>query len=183
MIEVEVKARAPEGAIQRILSLGGVLARVEHHRDLYFNHPIPERDFAETDEAIRIRIKEQGSFLTYKGPRIDHQTKTRKELTVHLDDPARMEEILVTLGFRKVAEVSKQRSKYCLADGITVSLDEVVGLGSFIEVEIAGGQDLDRDRKRVLDILSRLGTGQPVRTSYLEMLLEGQDFIRTRSSE
>lgn len=185
MIEVEVKARAPKDAMRRILAMGSVPAGVEHHRDLYFNHPLPERDFREMDEAIRIRVKEQGVFLTYKGPKLDLQTKTRKELTVHVDDPGRMEEILIALGFRKVAEVSKVRSKYSLGDSgeITIALDEVVGLGSFVEVEIAGGRDLDRDRRKVLDMLHRLGAGQPIRESYLELLLEGQDFIRTASSE
>ena len=49
------------------------------------------------DEALRIRIKEDGARLTYKGPKLDRETKSRKELTVKIDDPLEMEPILSAL--------------------------------------------------------------------------------------
>ncbi|MFZ1315045.1 class IV adenylate cyclase, partial [Methanothrix sp.] len=85
MIEVEVKARAEEGTKERIASLGATPIQVENHLDLYFNSPL--RDLRTSDEALRIRIKEDGARLTYKGPRLDQKTKSRQELTVKIDDP------------------------------------------------------------------------------------------------
>ena len=46
--------------------------------------PIPCRDFAQTDEALRIRTVGDTSFVTYKGPKLDATTKTRRELELPL---------------------------------------------------------------------------------------------------
>jgi len=44
--------------------------------DRYFAHPV--RDFSSTDEALRIRSVADENRITYKGPKIDATTKTRK---------------------------------------------------------------------------------------------------------
>lgn len=173
MIEVEVKARARPDTLQRIKSLGAVPAGVENHRDLYFNSPL--RDFRKSDEALRIRIKEEGARLTYKGPKLDQETKSRKELTVRIDSPEEMAEILSHLGFELSAEVRKHRIKYTLDDttgGVTFALDEVEGLGSFLEIEARGEADFEEQRRKVLSLLERLGLGESIRSSYLELLEE-----------
>ncbi|WP_334140473.1 class IV adenylate cyclase, partial [Methanothrix soehngenii] len=110
MIEVEVKARAREDTKKRIAALGATSIGVENHLDLYFNSPL--RDFKKSDEALRIRIKEDGARLTYKGPKLDQQTKSRRELTIRIDDPTQMRDILSLLGFVLSAEVRKRRTKY-----------------------------------------------------------------------
>ncbi len=171
MIEVEVKARARPDTLERIKSLGAVPGGVENHRDLYFNSPL--RDFRKSDEALRIRIKEEGARLTYKGPKLDRETKSRKELTARIDSPEEMEEILSSLGFVLSAEVRKRRTKYTLDDAlgeITFALDEVEGLGSFLEIEARGGADFEGQRRKILSLLKRLGLGESIRSSYLELL-------------
>ena len=45
--------------------------------DRYFAHPC--RDFARTDEALRLRRDGDDVAITWKGPRIDAATKTRRE--------------------------------------------------------------------------------------------------------
>ncbi len=166
MIEVEVKARARADTRERIEALGAVLAGVENHHDLYFNSPL--RDFRKSDEALRIRIKEQGARLTYKGPKLDLQTKSRLERTVAIDDALEMEQILLALGFVLSAQVRKRRTKYSY-QGLTLALDEVEGLGSFLEVEAAGEADWGEQKEKVLSILGRLGLGESIRSSYLEL--------------
>ena len=169
MIEVEVKARAPEDIVERIAALGAELKVVENHHDLYFNSPI--RDFKESDEALRIRIKEEGARLTYKGPKLDLSTKSRRELTVKIDDHQQMKEILLSLGYVLSAQVKKRRSKYTY-EGAVLALDEVVGLGRFIEVEAKGSGDYKCEREKVLSIMGRLGLVDFIRSSYLELLEE-----------
>lgn len=169
MIEVEVKARAPEDIIERIAALGAKLKVVENHHDLYFNSPI--RDFKKSDEALRIRIKEDGARLTYKGPKLDLSTKSRRELTVEIDDHQQMEEILLSLGYVLSAQVKKRRSKYTY-QGAVLALDEVEGLGRFIEVEAEGAGDYECEREKVLAIMGRLGLTESIRRSYLELLEE-----------
>lgn len=169
MIEVEVKARAKPDTLERIKSLGATFVGVENHRDLYFASPL--RDFRKSDEALRIRIKEEGARLTYKGPKLDQETKTRKELTVKIDSPEEMVEILSALGFMLSAEVRKRRTKYALGD-VTFALDEVEGLGSFLEVEAKGEADWKKQRRAVLSLQEKLGLGESIRSSYLELLEE-----------
>ncbi|MGB9902517.1 class IV adenylate cyclase [Methanothrix sp.] len=167
MIEVEAKARAPEDAEERILQMGGVLDGVENHTDIYFRSPV--RDFASTDEALRIRVKDDGVYLTYKGPKLDSKTKTRLELSIRVDDAVAAEKLLESLGFSRFAVVRKRRAKYRLGDAI-VALDNVDGLGRFVEAEIPADRDNPTDRARVLEIISSVGVGRPIRLSYLELL-------------
>ena len=170
MIEVEVKARAKIDTQEKIAALGAKPLKVENHHDLYFNSPL--RDFKVSDEALRIRIKEEGARLTYKGPKLDRETKSRLEWTVKIDDPLQMEQILRILGFELSAEVCKRRTKYSFED-IVIALDEVEGLGSFLEVEAVGEDtNWEMQRERVLSILARLGLDEPIRSSYLELLEE-----------
>jgi adenylate cyclase class 2 len=168
MIEVEVKARAFPGIREKIESLGAFLVGREIHRDIYFTPPC--RDFRKNDEALRIRIKEERARLTYKGPKLDETTKSRRELTVDIDCPETMEEILISLGFFRAGVVRKSRTKYRLGEA-TIALDEVEGLGSFLEVELAAGEDWEREKEKALAILKEIGAGESIRLSYLEMLL------------
>jgi adenylate cyclase class 2 len=169
MIEVEVKARARPDTLEKILALGAVPIGAESHRDLYFNSPL--RDFRQSDEALRIRIKEEGARLTYKGPKLDAKTKSRLERTVQIDAPLEMEQILAALGFVLSAEVRKRRTKYALG-AVTLALDEVEGLGSFLEVEAKGEADWETQKEMVLSIFRALGLGESIRSSYLELLEE-----------
>src|SRR6478736_612664 len=73
--------------------------------DHYFN--APDRDFARTDEALRLRRIGPANFVTYKGPKRDAQTKTRAEIEVPLaeGDAAATDFIglFTHLGYRPVA--------------------------------------------------------------------------------
>ncbi|VVB69090.1 CYTH domain protein [uncultured archaeon] len=169
MIEVEVKARARADTLERILALGAIPMGEENHRDLYFNSS--QRDFRQSDEALRIRIKEEGARLTYKGPKLDSQTKSRLERTVQIDDPLEMEQILTALGFVLSAQVRKHRIKYSWGS-VTLALDKVEGLGSFLEVEARGEADWEEQKEKVLSILRDLGLEESIRSSYLELLEE-----------
>jgi adenylate cyclase, class 2 len=169
MIEIEVKARCGPDVLDTIRALGAVYLATENHHDIYFNSA--HRDFRKTDEALRIRIKEGGAWLTYKGPKLDAVTKSREEVTVKLDDAVAMEKIFASLGFVHAADVKKHRDKYALGD-VILALDEVEGLGAFLEVEAVGNEDWETKREEVLRVVAHLCTGNLIRQSYLEMLEE-----------
>src|SRR5690606_36038325 len=80
--EVELKFRIdePTGVDAMLTGLEATQEDLEEHRDTYFSHPA--RDFAQTDEAFRIRSIGEANRLTYKGPLVDKQTKTRQEVEV-----------------------------------------------------------------------------------------------------
>ncbi|MHB8586926.1 MAG: class IV adenylate cyclase [Thermoplasmatota archaeon] len=165
MIEVEVKA--PVAHPQEILQRLGTPHRTEEQEDRYYAHPC--RDFASVDEALRIRRAGLRSELTWKGPKLDAATKTREERTVGVDDPSAAAQVLEGLGFRLVASVRKRRHTWDHPD-LVYTLDDVEGLGTFLEVEAKSDHDHEAAKRRVVSALERLGLTQ-VRTSYLEMLL------------
>jgi adenylate cyclase class 2 len=169
MLEIEIKVRSLDnGKVERLLLQKGAALLGEHDQiDEYFNHP--SRDFALTDEALRLR-RDLKDRITYKGPKIDRFTKTREEIEIEIGDLEKMALILVRLGFRDVAKVSKKRKEYLL-DGITVCLDAVEGLGDFVELEVQG-DDAEYGRARIEKLRDDLGLFGSERRSYLEMLLE-----------
>ncbi|HEX5272263.1 MAG TPA: class IV adenylate cyclase [Gemmataceae bacterium] len=179
MLEVEVKyAGADFAALERQLrQLGAEEAPPRTDADHYFN--APDRDFAVTDEALRLRRIGEQNFVTYKGPKRDALTKTRTEIEVPIapGDAAAADfgRLLVHLGYRPVAVVRKGRRTFHLRrDGfaIEVTLDDVEGVGHFAELEIqAPEEQLDAAREVVLRTASELGLTAGERRSYLELLL------------
>jgi adenylate cyclase, class 2 len=168
MLEIEIKTRSEDNLrVEKQLLKRGATPLGEHDQvDEYFNHPC--RDFAETDEALRLR-KDSTSKITYKGPKIDKFTKTREEIEMRIDDLDQMATILIRLGFRSVARVRKKRKEYVL-DGVTISLDSVEGLGDFVELEVQG-EDAVEGRSRIERLRDELGLAGSERRSYLEMLI------------
>ncbi len=163
-MEVEVKFKVEGDVLKRIESIAEFLKEVREE-DYYFNHPC--RDFRESDEALRIR-KSDGVFLTYKGPKVDAETKTREEIEVEIDEFEKAFKMLERLGFKFVAKVSKVRRIYALND-VKVTMDRVEGLGEFVEIELES-EELEEGKKRIFEIAKALGLKNPIRESYLELL-------------
>ena len=103
MLEVEAKAylEDPERVMKELIDLGAREMYFTVQRDTYYLHP--GRDFGATDEALRIREEQGRAFITYKGPKLDDQTKSREELEVPLVDPRPLGTLLLRLGFEPSA--------------------------------------------------------------------------------
>ena len=170
MLEIELKARcASHEDMRATLELkGAVRGRSVNERDQYFNHP--SRDFKETNEALRLRLEDDQCRVTYKGPRLGGIAKTRFEAETGIGDLETMTVILEKLGFVKSGAVEKTREFYTLGD-ITVCLDDVKTLGTFIELEKIG-EDKDMIEKELLACAASLGITEFERRSYLTMVLK-----------
>ncbi|MBP5083223.1 MAG: CYTH domain-containing protein, partial [Methanomicrobium sp.] len=84
--------------------------------------------------------------------------------------------ILLRLGFRKSSAVFKTRNEYSFA-GTTVALDEVAGLGSFVEIEVIS-EDKDSALRTIADVKKRLEiAGEHIQVSYLEMILKKEGLL------
>ncbi len=172
MLEIEAKAKIKNKREikRRILQAGGEYLRTETQDDAYFAHP--ERDFRATDEAVRIRTVGDEYFLTYKGKKLEYQTKTREEIEIRIEEGKAMAEILERLGFSLAGNVIKTRDYYSL-ENYWVAVDEVFGLGPFIEIE---KQADSYEPEEFIELFERLGIDQTQmeRRSYLELLIEKQ---------
>src|SRR5947209_17887295 len=84
MLEVEMKFPGADFArLERSLSEWGATADPPlEEADHYFNSP--DRDFAVTDEALRLRRIGSTNRVTYKGPKRGNVGKTRTEIEVPL---------------------------------------------------------------------------------------------------
>jgi len=177
--EVEMKFPVSDMAALegRVAALGGAISEPATETDAYFAHPA--RDFAQTDEALRIRRKGGKCSITYKGPKIDAATKTRREIDLPLPPGGATArawtELLEALGFRIVGEVRKSRRKTRVAwqgREVEVSLDQVEGLGAFVELElIVDPSEVDAARRCVESLAGELRLERSERRSYLELAL------------
>lgn len=173
-----MKYRVPSHDVikDKLKSLNAKFLEHTEETDIYFNSPV--RDFAKTDEALRVRVYGDGTVvLTYKGPRIGSIGKTREELSVTVNDLESLLEILRKLDFREVAKVVKRRDIYNY-ENFTIYVDSVEELGSFVEVEtmVNDKELIDKATEEVLQLGNKLGLRRDwiERKTYLELMLERQ---------
>jgi adenylate cyclase class 2 len=173
---------------RKLIGLAARFGEAVEQVDRYFAHP--SRDFAKTDEALRLRRVGDEVAITWKGPRIDSATKTRREIELPLAavGPAKQgtiaswTELLESLGFRQVMEVAKRRRPARVpwqGSDVDVALDAVHGLGEFVELEVLARQgELPQARGAIESLAAALGCAGQERRSYLELLLTRRPIVR-----
>ncbi len=179
MLEIELKVRISslEAVRQQLHRLNAQFCGRMHEHDIYYN--APHRDFAVTDEAIRVRYTNNHAVVTYKGAKIPTSgLKAREELNTAVESGEIFEQVLDRLGFSKTAEVNKWRENYKLGT-IAISLDSVDELGTFAEIEIMADDDDSDATAKIEKIAKELGIkGEPILASYLELLLAKRSAVQ-----
>lgn len=168
--------------------------------------PTTEDDLFFTNEALgfpnegkSLRIRRRGNYLaaTFKGPRLDAQTKTREEIELTLVDdreestPENTRRVDLArenwirfydrLGFSRYGEVIKTRRRasttYCGRE-FEITLDEVAGVGVFTELEVtAEKEDFDAAKLAVVSLAGKLGLTESITRSYLSMVYEQDRYV------
>lgn len=154
---------------QALVRLGAKLWGTVIETDQFFD--TPECSLRKNDCGLRIRTYQvvgKGSarpaLVTYKGPKAKSTSlKIRKELQTEVADPALLGGIFESLGFERKLTVRKRRSSYQLRL-CRVELDELAGIGRFVEVE-------GPTESAVQNACRKLGlTDTPITTSYVSMV-------------
>lgn len=168
-LEIEVKAYADDlkRVEEDLIKMGARFVTEVCETDTYFNHP--SRNFVQTDEALRIRVAGEQSYLTYKGQKVDAESQTREEVEVEIENADTAALLLVKLGFERVTDIKKVRKVYELGE-FDICLDDVEDVGTFVEVETSG-ENLEERRDAALALLERLSLKKYERKSYLELKL------------
>lgn len=179
MIEVEMKLPVKERASVelQLLELGFCRGDLVKESDTYFNSK--EWDIRKRGEALRIRridnqtTGKDSSVITFKGRKSDSVSMTRKELETGVGNPDICEEIFLSVGLEPMRPVVKLR-QYYYRDRMTACLDQVEGLGDFLELEILVTKESEKEEAlgEIESTLGRLGyrVEDTTRTSYLTML-------------
>ncbi len=173
---VELKAFDPDPARSLAVcrELGAEDRGVLRQRDTYFRA-----------RAGRLKLREEepggAVLIQYDRPDAAEARESRYRLT-RVEDPVDLRESLHdALGTLVV--VDKERH-LLLWDGVRIHLDEVAGLGSFVELEGVAppGSDLGPEREKVARLQAALGIEEVLTDSYSDRLL-GADALVAAARE
>jgi adenylate cyclase class 2 len=171
MLEIETKFKSPgNDKVEKALARLGAKSIGEHGmEDIYFSHVA--KDFGKSDEALRLRKTENGFELTYKGPRLAVEgSKAREEVSVNVGDALAAQRLLERLGFKEYLVIRKTRKSFMLGE-LRVDLDDVDGLGEYVEIEVLTESPEQSDKAKEI-AEKELGLDKLERRTYLEMILD-----------
>lgn len=175
MREIEIKAHVRDWAafVAALERMGVELGAAVEQRDEVFGLPevVEGRrtgNRAVTDATapwLRVRIEYSDDtqpvvYVTFKQSQGAHLDKLEYELTVDSADAAT--EMIRALGFVPYSDVTKRRRQGRIDDTTTVCVDEVKGLGLFVELERLVSDDTPYEEiaGELWAVLERLGVDQ-----------------------
>ena len=166
---VEIKARVadPRRVKPAVEVLSGKPAIVLRQEDTFFNTPHGRL-------KLRVLAPDRADLIYYE--REDAPGPKPSDYTIFpTTDPATVKAVLsAALGVRGV--VQKIRRLYCVGQ-TRVHLDDVVGLGTFLELEVVlqDGQSVDDGARIARELLTRLGIPEAdlVAQAYIDLLAGG----------
>ena len=167
MIEVEVKLPVADlDTIKgKLLKMGFRETAFIEERDTYFDNR--QGDIRANGEALRVRetkdylTGESRAQINFKGKKLDTCTMTREELETGVENGEICRNILQVIGYAPAEpEVIKDRTMM-QKESITACLDNVRGLGGFLELEILADSEEKKDAalRGIENILNSLGEG------------------------
>ncbi len=164
MHEIEIKAqvRDREALLAKLGSLGCALSDpVTQDDTVYAKNVGSVAEFVRNSAFLRIRV--QGSSKTiftvkhHEGRDANDPTGVPVEYELEISSRDTMQQILTVLGFREAVRVKKTRRK-CRYQEWEICLDEVEGLGTFIEIEqMAALEEAEAAQKGMVEFLLSLG--------------------------
>jgi len=156
--EIEVKAKASDGdvLIRNLVALGCKMSDPIVQEDrIYRNFTGDFSKFSPGKNFLRIRKAKGKILFTLKQSVTNILDKIEKEIEV--SDAEELDDILKLMGYREEVQVHKTRKKTDY-NGLEICVDEVRGLGSFIEVEkITEDGDAAQVQKELFEFLQTLG--------------------------
>lgn len=152
-IEVKVRVDAFQDLLKKLAALGCTLTEPIAQDDVIFiNYDRPFINFTPRDQFLRIR--KSGSKVIFTFKQGEEMNSIEREFEV--SDAKQLEDTLIFLGFRAAVRVRKIRRKTRYMS-YEICLDEVEGLGSFIEIEKITDEDATKVQKEMFDFLLSLG--------------------------
>jgi adenylate cyclase class 2 len=138
-LENESKHRVPDGSalLRALAALGfGADPGVDHQVDEYYDNP--DGSLGTGDVVCRVRVHDGRAEAGFKGPRRWHDdgSHTRIEVELPIPDVDAVRAALARQGLVPVWRLEKRRRRFRRAPGtLVVCLDELPGLGLFVELE------------------------------------------------
>lgn len=146
-IEVKLTLDNPEEVRAQLKSTAEYLGE-KIQRDVYF--VMPDTNFFEEEPVhryFRLRVQEGNSKLELHLLHLDTNSQLlwTEELEVPISEPEMLITMFEQLGIKKYIEVHKRRERYT-KDEVSIVIDEVEGLGTFIEAELVLDEPIPDDQ-------------------------------------
>lgn len=165
-IEVKVKVDNLEKIAEELKARGCVLSDPIEQRDIIF----VDSDYGEFEKfhpkknLLRIRSTKGKFIFTIKQPQSNELDSIERE--TEIINPEEMEQALLLMGYHERVRVNKIRrtAKY---ENWEICLDEVEGIGSFVEVEELTDDTANPDeiQGKILEFLKGLGAKEADRVT------------------
>lgn len=172
--EAKMKVDDHEPIRAKLRGLGAKRVGLRFELNAFFDSP--DRSLKAKDQGLRLRSMKhedgrESSVITFKGPAIASQVKSREEIEFSIgsfDDAAAL---LGKLGYTPTLGFEKRRETWELDDSL-VELDEAPHLGTFVEIE-------GESEQLVLQVRTKLGLdGLPlISKGYIRMI---DELVRAR---
>jgi adenylate cyclase class 2 len=190
--EIEIKFPVDEETFLRVrerLAQTAIGKPLSNQVDTYLTPK--HRNFVEPEfpwEWLSVRRRGGKAILCYK-----HWHPARERIHTHADefeteiqDPDQLEKIFRALNFGELVTVDKKREIFIFKDEFEIALDDVKGLGFFVEIEALkdlGGVDVTR--KKILEFAGSIGidTNRIDRRGYPFQLMKKKGFLMKSSSK
>ena len=181
MIEVEIKV-----FVKNITKIEECMLKMDfvkgaHIKECDYYLDNEAHEVRNNDQALRIRCSQdldtcvQQNFITFKGPKMDDISMTRKEIELQIDHANACTEIFSSLGYKNIYPVIKER-QYFHKDCMTACIDQVEKLGCFLELEIIVEDESEKNNalEQIISTIESFGYSKQeiIRKSYLSMLQE-----------
>ena len=144
-MEIEIRARINDLPLlqKQLNSLSGIRIKKQADRevDTYIRHSKDNEGLL----IFRIRRKEDGAMFTLKTKSAATKDIAWKDIDLPLEDPDRLEDILMNSGYEYVVLIDKVRDSFQY-DEYEINIDNIRDLGHFIEIE-AQGAGINIDEK------------------------------------
>lgn len=180
-MEIEIKAtlRDEVSVIAKIAALGCEFGAPVTQDDTVFVRVLGTLDdFLSNDVFLRIRIQGDGRvILTAKRPATKGaEVLVKAEHEVQVNSAAEAKQILGLMGYQPAVRVKKTRRKTHYG-AYEICLDEIEGLGAFIELEVMGEEsEAAALQSRMFSFLQELGVqaDDQVKKGYDILMIEKQ---------
>lgn len=157
-MEVESRVKLDVGERERLIAQLAarriVLAPPVWQRDVYFTEQgFTDRVHGPGSAIARVRYTELATTLNMK--RLTSRDGVWEEMETRVHDGGVAELIMAAMGAQRAVTVHKKRRAGRLGD-IEILIDEVEGLGIYLEVAIQVDTEIDRARTSIEDFLREL---------------------------
>ncbi len=168
-IEIEAKYKINSEIYDdmlKYLTSKNYVEKQEKQHDIYFS-PINFPFFGGTidNECLRIRVLNDKNILSYKKfvAKTEDKSSYCIEHEIEVEDIEGLKRILEDLRIEETITIKKLRRSFNIENLLELSLDDVVDLGKFVELEIKNEEELEKSLQIMKEITSKFSLTEEMR--------------------